>query len=843
MRKKNLYRAGVALAVLTGLLWLSNCKGGGVERKSAEGLNLLVITLDTMRADRLGAYGYNRARTPNLDRLALKGVMFEHCYAPVPVTFPAHCSIFTGNYPIAHHARSNGLFFLNPNQVTLAEKMKEQGYQTFAAVASFVLLSKFGLDQGFDVYDDSLNVDQIINNFESEIKAPQVYAKFKQWFKGRSKEKKFFAWIHFYDPHAPYEPPQEYRTKYDTDEALYDGEIAYMDSYIGKIIEDLKAQEILDTTLIIAAGDHGEALGEHDEYGHAIFCYEENVKVPLIFYNPRLFKEGLKVKNRVNLIDIMPTVLELYGLDTGPGPGVQGESLIPLLAGEEKGEERTFYAESMYGKEEYGWAPLTAIIHENYKYISLPEPELYDLHRDAGEKDNLVWKKNRLARELDKKLSKLAAGYSTKDIDSRRELTQEDRAHLESLGYISSFSSKNKQQQNMDPKKGIVFKNLYRTIKQDIKDGNYDKAETSLKEMVRKNAETPGNADIRTPDYFELLNQIYEKRKDLKSMERTFKGAIQKFPKNDAFKINFASFKIFYLKQYDEAEKLCLEVLKRNKKYTLAYIFLGRIAEFRKDIQKALDYFEKALQIEPNNVSLKVSYCKLLKKDNNLTAAGDLCAQLLADESVLGNNVIKSELGILLAEMNRDGQALRLLDEVVSSTAKDDNKDKEGTNAEVWNYLGIIYFRKQDFKKSLEAYQRSIQLNPKIAKTYNNLGTLYLTMFLKKRERELHGKAVEAFDRALELDAQLASALNGRASALKFTNRVGDAIKDWKKAITAKPDFTDAYFNIAVTYLQLKAKPRALKYLTMCKEKLYDKLSINEQNRLNRLIGEAKAAR
>ena len=822
MKKKYSYLSVSLILLLPAiLLVLSQCKSSGVKPESARGLNLLVITLDTMRADRVGAYGYGPAKTPNLDRLAQKGIMFENCHAPVPITFPSHCSIFTGYYPIAHQVRSNGLFFLNRNKITLAEKMKEQGYHTFAAVASFVLLSKFGLDQGFDIYDDSLKVDRMINNFESEIDAEQVYSKFSRWFKKLDKEKKFFAWIHFYDPHTPYEPPQQYRTN-NTDEALYDGEVAYMDHHIGKIINDLESEQLLDKTLVIVAGDHGEAFGEHNEHGHAIFCYEENLNVPLIFYNPRIFKNPVKVKTHVNLIDIMPTILDLYGSETPPG--VQGIPLTGLLAGEEKENQRTFYLESMYGKEEYGWAPLTAIIHENYKYISLPEPELYDLNKDNREKENLVWKKNRLARELDKKLLKLTADYSRAGIDSRRELTKEDRDHLKSLGYISSFSSKSDHQQNLDPKKGVVVKNLFRKIESYIKNNKLDLAEGELKKL-----EGEGD-DIKIPAYFELLNQVYEKKKDVQGMLQTFNRAIERFPKNDALKINFASFKIFYLKQYGEAEKLCLQVLKNNPSYTLAYIFLGNIAEKRNDIKKALDYFEKALRLEPNNISLKVGYCELLKKDNDLRKANNLCSELLKDEAVRDNTGIASRLGIILTEMYQDDRAFPILRDVVS---------KDESNAEAWNYLGIIYFRKRDYQNAMDAYQRSIRLDPGIAKTYNNLGTLYLTLFLKDRRQQLHSKALEVFNKALELDPQLVSALNGRASALKFGNRVGDALKDWKKAIQIDPDFIDAYFNIAITYLQVREKGQALYYLNLCKKRFYHKLPENGRNRLDRLIGEA----
>jgi len=190
-------------------------------------------------------------------------------------------------------------------------------------IASFVLLAQFGLNQGFSVYDDSLDAQELLRNFYSEITADVVYAKFEQWFRNRE-EKSFFAWVHFYDPHLPYDPPEEFRGGKISLADLYDGEVAFTDVYVGKIIQDLKNEDMLDNTLIVIVGDHGEALGEHQEYGHSVFCYEENLKVPLIFYNPRLFPERSVVEQRVSLIDIMPSLLEIYGLDTPPS--VQGKS-------------------------------------------------------------------------------------------------------------------------------------------------------------------------------------------------------------------------------------------------------------------------------------------------------------------------------------------------------------------------------------------------------------------------------------------------------------------------------------------------------------------------------------
>ena len=242
----------------------------GRERKTLD-LNIMIITLDTTRPDHIGCYGNKNVKTPNIDWIANRGIRFENCYVPAPLTLPSHCSLFTGKYPLGHYVRNNGTYFLNQNETTLAECFKQKGYETYAVIAAYVLLSRFGLNQGFDIYDDSLDNDEMIKNFASEITADQVYKKFRYWFEGNSGEKKFFAWIHFYDPHLPYQPPKEYVNEKETDLiTLYDGEIAFVDEYVGKIIDDLKSKDVLDETLLILVGDYGEAFGEHQEYGHMI---------------------------------------------------------------------------------------------------------------------------------------------------------------------------------------------------------------------------------------------------------------------------------------------------------------------------------------------------------------------------------------------------------------------------------------------------------------------------------------------------------------------------------------------------------------------------------------------
>jgi arylsulfatase A-like enzyme/Flp pilus assembly protein TadD len=818
MIKKKFYPVGIIASAVLLIITSISCQ----KRKDikAQGYNLLVMTLDTMRADRIGAFGYEKAETPNLDDLAYRGVMFENVYTPVPLTLPAHCSIFTGRYPLGHQVRDNGTFFLDENETTLAERMKNSGYDTYAVIASYVLLSKFGLDQGFATYDDSLNADELLHNFYSEITADEVYDKFSQWFEKRG-EQKFFVWIHFYDPHAPYTPPNAYR-RGDSLSDLYDGEVAFTDVYVGKVIQDLKEKNVLENTLVVIVGDHGEAFGEHREYGHSIFCYEENLRVPLIFYNPRLFPEGLTVKSRINLIDIVPTLLEMYGMDI-PSE-VQGRSFAPVLDGKEEKRGRSFYVESMYGKESLGWAPLTGIIDAGYKYISLPEPELYDLSADPLEKNNLFAQDAATAKALDEKLKESVLEYSDSGGESRRELTAEDRRRLESLGYISSFSgAKGKA---LDPKQGILLQEGFNAVNDEIEKGSLDAAEAQLRNIASRNPE------IKMPQYYELLAKVYELRPDPMGVISTWKEAVEAFPGNSQFMATLG-FKLFQSGRLEEAEELGRRIIDTDHKSSQGFILLGSIEEKRHDMEKAREYFEKAAGLEPNNVQLKISLARSLAGIGQQEKALGICQEILDDETIVRNPEnagVLSSVGILLTEMNHLDQALQVLEQASSM---------DESNPQAWNYLGVVYYRQNDFDQALRAYQKAVELDPQFASAYNNLGALYLRRSLEQKDPSLIVQAVDAFNRAISNDSRLASAYNGRASAYKFSNRANDAIRDWKKALEIQPDFIDVYFNLGITYLQTGDKIEALRILNRCKEKFYDRLPASEQGRLDRLIAEA----
>ncbi|MFC2158560.1 sulfatase, partial [Acidobacteriota bacterium] len=254
-------------------------------------INVLLITLDTTRADRLGCYGYSKAKTPFLDFLAQNGVRFSNAYCQVPLTLPSHCSILTGTYPTFHNVHNNGTYSLDPSHLTMTEVLQSKDFQTGAFLASFSVDSRFGLDQGFDLYDDNFQEGSPFKAVNSERTAEDVYSRFSAWL-DEFHTQQFFSWVHFFDPHLPYRPPDSYAI--DFSENPYDGEIAYMDSYIGAVIKKLRDKNILGKTLIIIAGDHGEGLGDKVETGHGIFLYDNVMRVPLIFYAENLLSYDLK---------------------------------------------------------------------------------------------------------------------------------------------------------------------------------------------------------------------------------------------------------------------------------------------------------------------------------------------------------------------------------------------------------------------------------------------------------------------------------------------------------------------------------------------------------------------
>ncbi len=575
--------------------------------------NLLVITIDTLRPDRLGSYGYPGAETPHLDRLAAEGVRFANCYAAAPLTLPSHAALFTGRYPFAVNVRNNGTYFLRDDEVTLAELFRQRGFATSATVAAYVLTSKFGLAQGFDAYDDALDADQLLRTFTSEIPAAEVVRRFRRWLDGHG-TRRFFAWVHFYDPHLPYAPPGEWAERFAGDP--YSGEVAYVDAHVGLVLEALEARGLLASTLVVAASDHGEAFGEHGEQGHGVFCYEESIRVPLIVRGSGL-EAGAVIDDRVQLVDLMPTLLELYRI--APPPGIQGRSFAPLLRGEPGGEPAPVYFESLLPQEDKNWAPLTGVLAAGHKYIALPEPELYDLAADPQERQNLFRERRRTAHELDQTLRELLRSATAGE--GRRELSADDDRQLRSLGYVSSSSLRS--QTMIDPKKGIAVDQGLKRARVALEAGDPQGAAAVLDELRSR------FADIEMPELYYLRHEVAVARADEAAALAALGEGAERFPEAEQFPFKRALY-LFDRERYGEVEALSRELLAKNPKHSQALILLGRVAEKRGDGAGALGFYRQALEIEPQSAALRKRFAEALVRAGELGQALEVYEQLAA---------------------------------------------------------------------------------------------------------------------------------------------------------------------------------------------------------------------
>jgi arylsulfatase A-like enzyme len=402
----------------------------GVRRSD---LNVLLITLDTTRADRLGAYGFQSISTPNIDRLAREGVLFEQTASAAPLTLPAHASLFTGRFPFGHGVRDNAGFVLDPRETTLAEILKRRGYQTGAFVGSFVLASDRGLSQGFDTYRDEFRAPHG-QNVPGGLRrrADQVADDAMNWL-AEVGSSRFFAWMHFYDAHAPYQPLEPDNPLYAT--RPYDAEIGFMDTQVGRVLDFLGRHRLLDRTIVVIIGDHGEGLGDHRETAHGVFVYESVIRVPFIIRAPFERLRARIVDDVTRSVDMMPTLLDLIGAPWPPS--IDGTTLVPLMSGAVPTLGLEAYSESLYPFYRFGWSALHALRAGRFKVVAAPRPEFYDLQQDPFEEHNVFEAQRALAEGMITRLQRIEASASLTAGPSQSEVDPETAAKLASLGYVS----------------------------------------------------------------------------------------------------------------------------------------------------------------------------------------------------------------------------------------------------------------------------------------------------------------------------------------------------------------------------------------------------------------------
>lgn len=435
-------------------------------------MNVLLISIDTLRADRLGCYGAEAVETPAIDRLAAEGVRFENAFSPVPLTLPAHWTIHTGVEPWHHGVVDNGMTLQTPPAATLAERFTAAGYDTAAFVAAFVLNRSFGLDRGFARYDDGPAADAALDQaFHATAPADERVGRALSWLR-KPRSRPFFLWLHLYDPHAPYLPPPAFRALYP--DRLYDGEIAFVDTQIARLLAALENSGIADQTLVVLLSDHGESLGEHAEATHGVLLYDSTLRVPLVFRLPGGPGVGSVRQDPAALADVAPTVLALAGLE--PEAGLDG---IDLLARRQP-SDRQLAAISETPHRRLGWASLVAIREGPWKYILAPRPELYRLADDPHELIDRLPSELATAADLED-AARRVAGTLRRVLEKRgtTESGVEEQARLAALGYLQG--SPERSSRGADPKDAIGFLAGLDRANQLIGEGRLAEAEVAFR--------------------------------------------------------------------------------------------------------------------------------------------------------------------------------------------------------------------------------------------------------------------------------------------------------------------------------------------------------------------------
>jgi arylsulfatase A-like enzyme/Flp pilus assembly protein TadD len=487
-----------------------------------EKLNVLLITIDTLRTDRLSCYDDRHVATPHMDSLAERGTLFLRAFAHTPTTLPSHTNILLGTTPLYHGVHENLNFFVREECTTLAEYLQSHGYATAAFVGAYPLDARFGLAQGFDVYDDEYDRVHFQNRSSLERRADEVIDRSLAWLNGRTSP--WFLWIHCFDPHVPYDPPAPFKTQYPN--RPYDGEVAYTDRALGKLVRHLQSEGLFENSLVILTGDHGEALGDHGELSHGIFAYNPSLWIPLIICLPQA--QPLRNDVYVAHIDIFPTVCDALGVEKPKF--LQGRSLLPAIKGKKLSRE-TIYFESLYPFYSRGWAPIRGYIEKEIKFIETPIPEVYDLENDFGETTNLA-----RSHQLDtyrKRLHGLMDKQSSPESDKAQQTL--DRASLErlrSLGYISGGQSTKKDfGQGDDAKILLPYHNRVIQGWDLYKKGRVSEATQILEQVL----EERDNIDIA----YYRLGTIYRENGRIEDCLKVLRAGVTHLPTNYDIFFNF----------------------------------------------------------------------------------------------------------------------------------------------------------------------------------------------------------------------------------------------------------------------------------------------------------------
>ena len=657
-------------------------------------LNLVVITLDTTRADRLGAYGRGNAGTPNFDALAQQGAQFDHASTAAPLTLPAHSTLFTGRFPPQHGVRDNGGYYLSDKEQTLAETLKASGYATGGFIAAYVLDSKWGIAQGFDTYFDDFDLSKYKVFSMGAIQRPgnEVVDKALPWM-DQHRGAPFFAWIHLYDAHAPYDPPEPFKSQYSRDP--YQGEISFADAQVGRVVQFLRDRDLFDRTVIVVMGDHGESLNDHGEEGHGFFVYESVVHVPLVMHTPYSKMQGRRVSDPVRSVDVMPTVLDLLGVPKPSGVVIDGQSVTPLITGAKPDLGLEAYAEAVYPLHHFGWSDLRALRQGRYKLIAAPRPELYDLQDDPTEATNLYGARKALGDRMLGRLGEMEAHFksSAQTKSEAVEIDPDAKARLAALGYVGSVVASVTDDASRaglaDPKDKVHLFNTITRARDLAKDENeLAVAMTMIEEVIK---EDPKVIDA----WFTLGNMASRRGKDDEAIGY-FRRALALKPDDEEAVINMAH---AYRKLGRDEDALVgyRRFLELDPKSAQVHYEIAQILIDRGDNAGALAELRKALEFEPKMAAARNALGVVALNDGNVAGA----------ESEI-RAALELKPDVRLAHFN----------------------------------LALVAEKRGDLSTAQAEYQKELELHPNNFKAAFNLGKLYEAQHRPAEQEAAFRKAI-----------------------------------------------------------------------------------------------------
>ena len=723
--------------------------------------NVLLVTFDTTRADRVGFVSGKAGTTPTLDALAASGTAFTTAIASQPLTAPSHATILTGQQPFHHGVRNNGAYVLAPAALSLAERLRAAGYSTHAIVASYVLDSRFGLDQGFDSYDDDLSAGR---GAQREIDARHVADKALRWLaQPRKDDQPFFLWLHFYDPHAAYAPPRDIARAFASD--LYAGEIHYADRELGRVIEDLRSRQLLDDTIVVFTADHGESFGEHGERGHGLFVYDATTRVPLLFSGGAV-PRSRRVDDVVRHVDIVPTILDLVGIRDAAG--LDGASLQPLWQGH-RAEARHAYSESFAARMNFGWSELRSMRSAGLRVVDAPHREAYDLTRD-GERRNIDGPQLPAGtRPMFAELARIAASDDFQVTSTA--VDDETRRKLAALGYVMSASQQSAADRP-DPKERVAAWNAYANAQDLLRRRDYRAAAAALEALHRSEPASSAAASL-------LASALASAGRREEALA-VLKDASEREPRNAAFHLARAAL-LRDDAQYGEASALANAVLLFEPASVEARVSLAETATAYGDFADAERWLRESLRIDPSSTTAAAALGNALNRSSKTAEA--LAVLEDAHRRDPNSHALAYNLGVVYEKSGRIDDALK---------AYRDALRLDPEHSMTWNNLGSLLDRRGKRTEAVKLIARARALDPENVEATYNLGALLLET---RRPREAAPLLAEAVRRRPEL---MAARLR-LAAALEQSGQRREAIAEWTAIAAQQPR---AWIKVASLELQ-----------------------------------------